>query len=106
MTSQTPSQLSPDDVRRAPSYPRMLTAARVYVAAMAGFMVTAGIVAAVGVQTWTYVLIAAIVLTWIAAAVLARGAFQALEAELGANPRSAAVIATRRDLVVSRRAGG
>ncbi|BCJ76464.1 hypothetical protein CS0771_60080 [Catellatospora sp. IY07-71] len=83
----------------------MLTAARVYGAAMAGFMLTAGLIAAVGVQTWTYALIAAIVLTWIAGAVLARGAFRALESELGANPRSPAVIASVQDLFRSRRSG-
>ncbi|WP_203746964.1 hypothetical protein [Catellatospora bangladeshensis] len=84
----------------------MLTAARVYAAAMAGFLLTACLIAAAGVRVWTYPLIAAIVLAWIAGAVLARGAFQALEDELGANPRSAAVIASAQDLLRSRRSEG
>ncbi|MBV1851268.1 hypothetical protein [Catellatospora tritici] len=106
MTSPNPSELSPEDVRRAAAYPRMLTAARVYGAAMAGLLMTACLIAATSVQVWTYVLIVAITLTWIAGALLARSAFRALESELGTNPRSAAVIASAQDLFRHRRSEG
>lgn len=105
MTSPTPSQLSPDDIRRAPSYPRMLTAARVYAAGLTALPLTALLVMLTGVQTWTYVVITVGFLTLMSGAVLARGAFRELERELGANPRSAAVIASAQDILHPRRAG-
>jgi hypothetical protein len=98
MTSPNPPRSGLDDVRRATAYPRMLTAARMYAAAMAGLLLTACIITATSVNIWTYALSAVSLLAWVVGAMLARGAFQALERELGANPRSPAVIASFQDL--------